>query len=175
MVREHINKKKGFDSEEKKSLRELVNEVIPDGQQYQVVYASHVEKETRRGAKTKTVTKRAWYYAVVFQPNATLWVIPLHYDNGKMSHEDAMIIPKEELHRVTVLDGWVKFYDVDNHLLLPIEVNDSNTKDGIECPVNIQQKEEYDAFVSFIKTFADEVNDAHDIAERDRKYRLGTL
>lgn len=149
----------------------MVNKLIPEGEQYEVVYASHIEKETRRGAKTKSVTTRAWYYAVAFQTNATLWVIPLRYDGGNMTHQEPIPLSKETLRRVKAMDGSAKFYNLEDHCILEFDVHYSNTKDGIACPVNIQQEKEQEAYITFLKAFAKEVNDEHDIPNHERTYR----
>ena len=58
---------------------------------------------------------------------------------------------------------WKEIYDLNQKLVVKLMVGPSETKEDKYHPVNIQQKEEYEAFCTFIGEFMKEVNEFHQV------------
>ena len=61
--------------------------------------------------------------------------------------------------------GYTIFYDKDRPDIMTLYVVESNTKDDKCHPVNIQQKEEAEAFAQFSQTLMQDVNSANGITD----------
>lgn len=159
-IRECINEKKGVDSEEKQEIWDIVARLVPNINEYTTAYAVWEEIQFGGGGRRVTTTTRYWYYAIAFKAG-TIYVIPLSFDGGDVSYGEPMCLTKENLGMVNAKagDSWATFYDTEQKEIATIMVGPSNTKDGKYHPVNIQQKEEYAAFVEFVKEFMAEVNE----------------
>lgn len=158
-IRESINEKKGVDSEEKKAIRDIVNRLVPDAGEYTAAYAIWEVKHYGGGGRTITTTTNYWYYAVAFKPG-TIYVIPLSYAGGDVSYGEPICLNKEKLGMVNAKAGesWASFYDLEGKEIVSVVVSGYNTRSDKYHPVNIQQKEEQEAFIAFAKDFMTEVN-----------------
>lgn len=158
-IRECINEKKGINSEDKQAIRDIVDKLVPDAGEYTAAYAFWELKNLGGGGRRVTTTTRYWYYAVAFKPG-TIYVIPLSYGGGSVSYGDPICLDKEKLGMVNAKAGesWASFYDLEGKEIVSVAVAFYNTKSDQYHPVNIQQKEEQQAFTEFIKEFMTEVN-----------------
>lgn len=159
-----INEKKGVDSEDKKTIQNIVKRLVPDADTYTAAYGVWEEINFGGGRRSITTTTKYWYYAVAFKPG-NIHVIPLSYEGGDVSYGKAISLTKDDLGMVNAKAGdcWVSFYDKNQQEIVSVIVGPSNTKDDKYHPVNIQQKEEYEAFVQFIKEFMMEVNESNHV------------
>lgn len=159
LIRENINEKKGIDSEDKRAIKDIVNKLVPDAAEYMAAYAYWELKNFGGGGRTITTTTRYWYYAVAFKPG-TIYVIPLSYNGGAVSHGEPICLNKENLGMVNAKAGesWASFYDLEGKEIVSLAVVFYNTKSDKYHPVNIQQKEEQEAFAAFVRDFMAEVN-----------------
>lgn len=158
-IRENINEKKGMNSEDKQAIKDIVNKLVPNAEEYMAAYAYWELKNFGGGGRTITTTTRYWYYAVAFKPG-TIYVIPLSYSGSAVSHGDPICLNKENLGMVNAKAGesWASFYDLEGKEIVSLAVIFYNTKSDKYHPVNIQQKEEQEAFAEFVKDFMAEVN-----------------
>lgn len=159
-IRECINEKKGVDSEEKQQVRDLIARLVPDAGSFTSAYAVWETINVGGGGRRITTTTRYYYYAVAFKPGM-IYLIPLSFDGGDMSSGEPICLTKENLGMVNAKPGdfWATFYDLDQKEIATVMVGPSNTKDDKYHPVNIQQKEEHQAFIEFVKEFMAEVNE----------------
>jgi len=101
------------------------------------------------------------YYAVGFKPEQPdhLWVVPIGVERGKIVYTEPIKASSENLVYVGggVHELQLHFPGGKKNLYL-ISVDGSNTKLGKECQVNIQQKEEAEAFRKFAEAFQECVN-----------------
>lgn len=158
-IKESVNEKKGMDSEDKKKIRDIVDKLVPDAGEYMAAYAYWELKNVGGGGRTITTTTRYWYYAVAFKPG-TIYVIPLSYRGNTVEHGEPICLNKENLGMVNAKAGesWASFYDLEGKEIVSLAVVFYNTKSDKYHPVNIQQKEEQEAFTVFVKDFMAEVN-----------------
>lgn len=157
---ECIKEKKGINSEEKQTIKKIIAELVPESEQYTAAYALWQSVAFGGGGRRITTTTQYWYYAVAFKPGI-IYIIPLSFHKGDISYGNPKCLTKENLGMVNAKagDSWATFYDLDREEILTLMVGPHNTKDDEFHPVNIQQKEEYQAFVSFLKEFMAEVNE----------------
>ena len=95
-IKECINEKKGMNSEDKQAVKDIVNKLVPDAGEYTAAYAYWELKNYGGGGRRITTTTRYWYYAVAFKPG-TIYVIPLSYSRGSVSHGEPICLNKENL------------------------------------------------------------------------------
>lgn len=163
-IKATIDEKKGENSEEKQKVKDIIKKVVPEPELYTAVYAIWEKIDIGGGGRTITTTTHYWYYAVGFK-KSSLYVVPLSFDGGDMSYGEAMTFTKENVGMVNAKEGdsWMTLYDLDQKEMVNFIIGPSNTKDDKYHPVNIQQKEEYQAFCDFVKDFMKEVNDYHEV------------
>lgn len=159
-IRECVNEKKGMNSKEKQEIRDIVAKLVPNAEQYTTAYAVWQEIQVGGGGRRVTTTTQYWYYAVAFKPSV-IHIIPLSFNGGSISYGNPKCLTKENLGMVNAKagDSWATFYDLDEEEIVTVMVGPHNTKDDEFHPVNIQQKEEYEAFIAFLKEFMKEVNE----------------
>lgn len=163
-IKATIDEKKGENSEEKQKVKDIIKKVVPEPETYTAAYAIWEKIDIGGGGRTITTTTHYWYYAVGFK-QGSLYVVPLSFDGGDMSYGEAMSFTKENVGMVNAKEGdsWMTLYDLEQKEMINFIVGPSNTKDDKYHPVNIQQKEEYQAFCDFVKDFMKEVNDYHEV------------
>ena len=162
-IKETINEKKGQDSEEKHTIKGIVSKVTKDSS-YESIYASWEDFSIGGGGRTVTTTTDYTYYAVGFK-TGSIYVIPLSFDGGDISYGEAMKFDKENVGMVNAKPGknWIEIYNLDKNLEVRLMVGPSETKQDKYHPVNIQQKDEYEAFCQFIIEFMEDVNAYHNV------------
>lgn len=163
-IKATIDEKKGENSEEKQKVKDIIKKVVPEPDAYTAAYAMWEKIDIGGGGRTITTTTHYWYYAVGFK-QGSLYVVPLSFDGGDLSYGEAMSFTKENVGMVNAKEGdsWMTLYDLEQNEMVNFIVGPSNTKDDKYHPVNIQQKEEYQAFCDFVKDFMKEVNDYHEV------------
>ncbi len=159
-----IDEKKGVDSEEKRKIKEIVKRVVPEGESYTVAYGTREELNMGGGGRNVITTTKYWYYAVAFRPG-DLYLVPLSFDGGDMSYSDPIHFGMEDLGMAEAKTGYVTLFDRDRKELMTLFVVASNTKDDKYHPVNIQQKEEAEAFGQFACNLMQEVNASNGVTD----------
>ncbi len=163
-IKMSIDEKKGANSEEKQKVREIIKKVVPGGESYTAAYGTREELSIGGGGRTVTTTTKYWYYAVAFKPG-DLYLVPLSFDGGDMSYSEPIHFGKKDLGMVEAKKGYTIIYDKDRNEIMTLYVVESNTKDDKYHPVNIQQKEEAEAFAQFSQALMQEVNAANGITD----------
>ena len=79
--------------------------------------------------------------------------------------QEAVRIGKEDLGMAEAKNGLLTLFDKNQKELFTLFVVASNTKDDKYHPVNIQQKEEAEAFAQFAQALMQEVNTANGITD----------
>lgn len=163
-----INKKKGADSQEKNRIKEIINEVVQNGESVTVAYANwtSIEYAYKEGKKIY----KYWWYAVGFNTDR-IYMVPLRITKeGQISYDKHFCIEKSELGMVNAKenDNWIELYDKNKEKIVSLRVEKSNTKDTKGCLVNIQQPEEEQAWIAFVNRWLDEVNRANGVKPSGR-------
>ncbi len=159
-----IDEKKGANSEEKQKIKNIVKKVIPNSESYTVAYGTREELTLGGGGRTITTTTKYWYYAVAFKPGE-LYLVPLSFEGGDISYSEPVYIGKNDLGMAEAKNGLLTLFDKNRKELFTLFVVASNTKDDKYHPVNIQQKEEAEAFAQYAQTLMQEVNAANGITD----------
>ena len=166
-VKMSLDEKKGVNSEEKAEIRKIISNLIPDGTQYTAAYAH--SKEVYGSARMRREVYH--YYAVGFRPDKPdhLWVVPIGVEHGKIVYTEPIKASSENLNYVggNAYQLQLNFPGGKKNVYL-ITVSASNTKMGKECQVNIQQKEEAEAFEKFAKDFQECVNRERGVDKKGR-------
>lgn len=163
-IKMSIDEKKGANSPEKQKIQDIVKKVVPGGESYTAAYGTREELALGGGGRTVTTTTSYWYYAVAFKPG-DLYLVPLSFDGGDLSYGEPVHLGKNDLGMVEAKKGYTIFYDKDRKDIMTLYVVESNTKDDKYHPVNIQQKEEAEAFAQFSQALMREVNSANGITD----------
>ncbi|NBH82547.1 hypothetical protein D7X88_06640 [bacterium C-53] len=163
-VKMTLDEKKGADSEEKRKIKKIVRNVVPEGESYTAAYGTREDFSLGGGGRTITTTTRYWYYAVAFKPG-DLYLVPLSFDGGDLSYGEPLHYGKDDLGMVDSKNGYMTLYDKDRKEIMTLFVVASNTKDDQYHPVNIQQKEEAEAFKQFADSLMQKVNGANGITD----------
>ena len=109
-----------MNSEDKQAIKDIVNKLVPNAEEYMAAYAYWELKNFGGGGRTITTTTRMV--------------------NAKAG------------------ESWASFYDLEGKEIVSLAVIFYNTKSDKYHPVNIQQKEEQEAFAEFVRDFMAEVN-----------------
>lgn len=163
-VKMTIDEKKGADSREKQKIKDIVRSVVPGGDTYTAAYGTREELALGGGGRRVTATTSYWFYAVAFKAG-DLYLVPLDIQGGEISHSEPVHYGREELGMVEAKNGYVTLFDRDRKEIMTLFVTASNTKDDKYHPVNIQQKEEADAFAQFAQAYMREINAANGITD----------
>lgn len=165
-VKMTIDEKKGVNSQEKADVRKIVTNLIPDGQEYTAVYAH--SKEVYGSARMRREVYH--YYAAGFHPARTdhLWVIPIGVEGGKIVYTKPLRASAEILSYVGGNERRLELHFPGTKDKYILSVEGSNTKNGKECQVNIQQKEEAETFYTFAAGFQERVNAALGVDKKGR-------
>lgn len=163
-----IDEKKGADSEEKRQINNIIRKLVPNAEEFTTAYARWQVTNFTGGGRTKTT--RYWYYAIAFK-TGIIYIIPLSFDEGDISHGEPMCFTKDNLGMVDSDNTWTTLYDTDQKEILTLAVFSSNLKGDKYEPVNIQQAEAAKAFETFIKEFMKEVNTYHNVPVKEKNGR----
>ncbi|MDE7218707.1 MAG: hypothetical protein K2O45_03665 [Oscillospiraceae bacterium] len=165
-----IDEKKGVNSQEKEEIRKIVGNLVPDGVQYTAAYAH--SKEVYGGAHMRREVYH--YYAVGFRPDQAdhIWVIPIGVEGGKIVYTEPVRASAENLAYVGggAYELLLKFPGKRDNFI-KLTVDESNTKLGKECRVNIQQPDEAKAWKPFAEAFQTGVNAALGVDKKGRALR----
>lgn len=159
-----INEKKGENSEEKQKIKDIVKKTVPNGETYTAAYGTREEYSFGGGGRRVTSTTKYWYYGVAFKPG-DLYLVPLSFDGGDISYSEPIHLEKDGLGMAECRNGLLTLYSKDRKEPMNLFVVASNTKDDKYHPVNIQQKEEAEAFMQFAESFTQDINAANGITD----------
>lgn len=167
-IKECQNEKKGENSEEKQQINNIIKKLVPNAEEFTTAYARWQVTNFTGGGRTKTT--RYWYYAIAFK-TGIIYIIPLSFDEGDISHGEPMCFTKDNLGMVDSDHTLTTLYDTDQKEILTLAVFPSNLKGDKYEPVNIQQAEAAKAFETFIKEFMKEVNTYHNVPVKEKNGR----
>ncbi|MCM1182484.1 MAG: hypothetical protein NC337_03815 [Roseburia sp.] len=159
-----IDEKKGANSEEKQKIKNIVRTAVPNSEAYTAAYGTREEYSFSGGGRRVTSTTKYWYYGVAFKPG-DLYLVPLSFEGGDIGCSEPIHFGKDDLGMAETKNGLLTLYGKDRKELMNLFVVASNTKEDKYHPVNIQQKEEAEAFMEFAKAFAQEINAANGITD----------
>ncbi len=162
-VKISIDEKKGENSGEKQKVKDIVKKAVPNGESYTAAYGTRETLALGGGGRTVTTTSY-WYYAVAFKPG-DLYLVPLSFDGGDISYGEPVHYGKEDLGMAEAKNGYLTLFDKERKEIMTLFVVASNTKEDKYHPVNIQQKEEAEAFGQFSRNLMQEVNTANGITD----------
>lgn len=163
-VKMSIDEKKGANSEEKQKIKDIVRRAVPGGESYTAAYGTREELTVGGGGRTVTTTTKYWYYGVAFKPG-DLYLVPLSFEGKEIGYSEPVHFGKDNLGMVEAKKGYTILFDRDRKEILTLYVAESNTKEDKYHPVNIQQKEEAEAFGQFAQALMQEVNAANGITD----------
>ena len=163
-VKMTIDEKKGANSEEKQRIKDIVRKTVPNGETYTAAYGTREEYSFGGGGRTVTSTTKYWYYGVAFKPG-DLYLVPLSFDGGDISYSQPMHMEKGDFGMAEFKNCLLTLYNKDKKESMNLFVAASNTKEDKYHPVNIQQKEEAEAFAQFAEAFAKDINAANGITD----------
>ena len=163
-VKISIDEKKGENSGEKQKVKDIVKKAVPNGESYTAAYGTRETLALGGGGRTVTMTTSYWYYAVAFKPG-DLYLVPLSFDGGDISYGEPVHYGKEDLGMAEAKNGYLTLFDKERKEIMTLFVVASNTKEDKYHPVNIQQKEEAEAFGQFSRNLMQEVNTANGITD----------
>lgn len=89
----------------------------------------------------------------------------MSFEGGDLSYSEPIHFEKEVLGMVEAKNGYMTLFDNDRKEILTFFVVASNTKDDKYHPVNIQQKEEAEAFQQYSQALMQEINTANGITD----------
>lgn len=166
----NIGEKKGQNSDAKNEICELVKEAT--GQSESIgLYGYFKEQHSEHGFSYSSTSIHMEYYIVGFQPgNMSLYLSSIDFSDGHVIASDFVEYTKENLGRVTKFGTYFCLYDKNDEKIFEVYVDPLNTKMGMECPVNVTQREECAQFKEFLKEFANDINDANDVPLKLRKW-----
>ena len=141
-----------------------MKKVVPNSEAYTAAYGTREEYSFGGGGRTVTSTTKYWYYGVAFKPG-DLYLVPLSFEGGDVSYSEPLHFQKGDLGMAETKNGLLVLYGKDRKELMNLFVVASNTKEDKYHPVNIQQKEEAEAFARFAQAFAQDVNAANGITD----------
>ena len=161
-----IDEKKGVDSQEKADIRKIISNLVPDGQEYTAVYA-----HSKEVYGTVRMHREVYhYYAVGFCQSRPdhLWVVPVGVEGGKLVYTRPLRMSADILSYIGGDEYRMELHFPDTKDKCILTVRASNTKNGKECQVNIQQRKEADAFRVFAKEFQERINSALGVDKKGR-------
>lgn len=163
-----IDERKGKNSKEKQQIFDIIEKLVPKGATYTKIYGTWQQQDVsgQRRFSSKVIYK---YYGVAFNEN-NVWLIPITFENGTISHGKIIAYNKENLGAVNSDKSklWLRFFDKELNYISGIMVAASNTKEDKMHPVNIQQKEEVVKFKEAMAVFEKTVNEYNNVEIADK-------
>ncbi|MDE6219513.1 MAG: hypothetical protein K2G51_03610 [Lachnospiraceae bacterium] len=159
-----IDEKKGTNSAEKQKVKDIVKGTVPNSETYTIAYGTREEYSFGGGGRTVTSTTKYWYYGAAFK-EGELYLVPLSFDGGDIGGGQPIHYGRGDLGMAEFKNGLLTMYDRDRKEVMNLFVVASNTKEDKYHPVNIQQKEEAEAFAQFAEAFARDINAANGITD----------
>ena len=139
----------------KKRLREIFNEVVEDGDSYEVLYASMNSSKFERGFFFDTNTTTFYFYVVGYR-RSDLGIVLIQVDSALENHSEAAFIDMDSVVNVSydpkISKACLEYRkDYGSYgELLGIGGTSSKTMYG---PKNIYQPEERERFLDFLEAF----------------------
>lgn len=160
LIKDKLNTKKANTGEDKQRVKEILQGIIPDLENYTPAYAAW--QMTRYYGKRSETTY--WYYAIAFN-NDRLHVVQLENSTGTVRGANSFTVEKVRVGMVNSFKGanWATFYDEDGEEIVTLMVSKENLKDDSFHPVNIIQPEATEAFQAFVERWMEEINTAKGI------------
>ncbi len=158
LVSESLNRKKALTSEDYSKLKEIARKLIPNVDEYTVIYAWWDQTSIRAGGSKIRATTYMSYYAVCFS-NEDMVLIPLSITKGNIGYDKAFTIKKDDLNMVNgdPQANWMTLIDKNDQEIVSIIATEENLHSDT-CHVNIIQTEQISLFKEFIKSFMEAVN-----------------
>lgn len=160
LVREKLNKNKANTGEDKRRVREILQETVSDMENYTPAYASwQITKYYGKRSETSY-----WYYAIAYNDDR-MHVVQLDNSTGTIRGANSFTVEKSRVGMVNSFQGanWATFYDEDGEEIVTLMVEKENLRDDSFHPVNIIQPEEAAAFQAFVKKWMEDINTAKGI------------
>lgn len=159
-IQEKVNRGKASNGEDKKAVADAVNAIVPAGEVCTNAFATW--EFTKWHGKTKTTSY--WYYGIAFNDNL-IAIASLDFNSGDLKVKNSVVIRKQDVGIVNSKKGerWVELYDDAQKEIVSIMVLPENLNEDKFHPLNVLQKEEADAFVSWKDKWMDEINTAKGI------------
>jgi len=159
-IKEKVNRGKASNGEDKKAVADAVNAIVPAGEACTSAFATW--EFTKWQGKTKTTSY--WYYGIAFNDNM-ITIVSLDFNRGDLVVKNSVVIEKQDVGIVNSKKGesWVELYDNSQKEIVSLMVLPENLNDDKFHPLNILQKEETEAFVSWKDKWMDDINTAKGI------------
>ena len=172
IVSVNVGEKKGETSKAKLEIHSFIEKEL--GSSAVSLYASYVNHEHYRGATMSSTTTTALYYALGFDPTKdALYLADIFVDEEDVSFSNLVCYDKKNLGRVTYVGTYFCLFDKSDEKIVEVCVDPLNTKMGVECLVNVTQREEWNELQEFLPQFAEAINDANEVPKKYRKW--GTM
>lgn len=172
IVSVNVGEKKGETSKSKLEIHSFIEKEL--GSSAVSLYASYVNHEHYRGATMSSTTTTALYYALGFDPaKDALYLADIAFDQEDISFSHLICYDVEKIGRVTYIGTYFCLFDKKDEKIIEVQVDPLNTKMGMECPVNVTQREECKLFREFLPKFAEAMNEANEVPIKYRKW--GTM
>lgn len=140
-----INKKKGRNGADKSRIQKIAATMLDNAPFYTVVYANY-----QTGGPMVT---RYASYIVAFRP-MELFVIPIQFSEKEIIPGKGFLLNRENVGSVDLsTKPWITFLGKDGEPLCTFGVFADNTAFNQFEPLNIQQKEEVEQFLVFLRQF----------------------
>lgn len=173
------NEKKGINSAEKQRVHEIMTSTLLNPENYTTVYGMWDLSYTAGGRNVQTTTTQYWYYGIAFGEDK-LYVAPLSFSKGEINAQDIFCIEKKD---VSMVECEIDFkgvvasaviYDKEMKKIVSFYAGANNTKDDKYHPVNIQQKDEAEAFCNWLNQWQKEIH-AENKADMKVKEKAGKI
>lgn len=152
-----ISKKKMETGSDKRKIQNIVQNIVPPGENYTIAYASWYHIEYPKFGRTYTTTY--WYYAIGFNENR-IYIVPLMLEDGEIYYSNYRCIEKSIVSKIEgdSRHGKMTLFDRDGHMLAHLLVEDENNSSHGNGNVNLYQKEEAKAFRELVEKWTAEIN-----------------
>lgn len=153
--------KKAKSGEDKAKIERIVREKIEGSGNYTTVFADWDEKKVSGTASLLKIQTTTWNYAMCFN-HTEVKLIPLVFGENSVSGGEVFTLSVENLSLVNGKEGqtWVSFYDKNGEEVVSLFV-EPEPRTGMEKPVNLNQREEFDKFRAWLPQFMNSINSAN--------------
>ncbi len=153
--------KKAKSGEDKAKIMRIVSEKVEGYGSYTTVFADWDEKKYSGTGSLLKVQTTSWNYAMCFN-HTEVKLIPLIFGENTVSGGEVFTLSQENLSLVNGKDGqtWVSFYNKDGEEVVSLFV-DPEPRTGMEKPVNLNQREEFEKFQVWLPQFMNTINSAN--------------
>lgn len=153
--------KKAKSGEDKAKIMRIVSEKVQAYGSYTTVFADWDEKKYSGTGSLLKVQTTTWNYAMCFN-HTEVKLIPLIFGENTVSGGEVFTLSQENLSLVNGKDGqtWVSFYNKDGDEVVSLFI-DPEPRTGMEKPVNMNQREEFEKFQGWLPQFMNTINTAN--------------